>query len=76
MNSHDDGTGRPAQARRAAREESQYSAAHCRAQAAICETEAKRAAYEAQRQQLLCLADQWRALAKLAERVLPARPLH
>ena len=46
-----------------------YTAAECLARADQCQREAERAAYEAQRHQLLWLADQWRCMAKLALRV-------
>lgn len=47
------------------------NAAVCFAQARTCEEAARRATYEAQRQQLLALADEWRALGRLAHRILP-----
>lgn len=46
-----------------------YSEADCLARAEQCEREAARAAYEAQRLQLLWLADQWRTTARLAQRI-------
>ena len=50
-----------------------YSAAECLARAEQCTREAEQAAYEAQRYQLLWLAEQWRAMARLAGRTTAAR---
>ena len=49
--------------------EQAYTAAECLARADQCQREAEHAAYEAQRHQLLYLADQWRSMARLALRV-------
>lgn len=49
--------------------ETVYTAAECLARAEQCRREADRATYEAQRYQLLWLADQWRDMAQLALRV-------
>jgi hypothetical protein len=45
-----------------------FSASECLARAALCDEEADRADSATQRAQLRWLAEQWRGMAKLAER--------